>query len=57
LLSFRLKEQRYSTTRVLDAHTLDSDGELNVEDEPDVFAYYKLEYARGSMGERRLARR
>jgi hypothetical protein len=48
---------RYFKKRVLDAPTIDSDGELSAEDEPDVFAYYKLEYARGSMGERRLARR
>lgn len=48
---------RYFKKQVLDAPTIDPDGELSADDEPNVFAYYKLEYARGSTGERRLARR
>jgi hypothetical protein len=40
-----------------DAPSIDTDGELMVESEPDVFAHYGLTYAAGSSGERRLARR
>lgn len=40
---------------VKDAPSIDTDGELTVEREPDVFAHYSLPYTAG--GARRLARR
>ncbi|MCC9309539.1 PRC-barrel domain-containing protein [Kitasatospora sp. RB6PN24] len=42
---------------VKDAPAIDVDGVLAAEEEPAVFAYYRLEYVPGSRGERRLARR
>ncbi|GAA0665010.1 PRC-barrel domain-containing protein [Kitasatospora atroaurantiaca] len=36
---------------------IDTDGELPAEDEAAVFAHYELDYAPGTGGERRLARR
>ena len=48
---------RYNKKLVHEAPSIDTDGELSASDEPNVFAYYQLEYARGSTGERRLARR
>lgn len=48
---------RYPKKLVHNAPAIDTDGELSADDEPDLFAYYQLEYARGSAGERRLARR
>ncbi|KJK56247.1 PRC-barrel domain-containing protein [Saccharothrix sp. ST-888] len=43
--------------RVKGAPAIDTDGELPAEDEEAVFAHYKLSYAQGTGGERRLARR
>lgn len=42
---------------VKDAPSIDLDGELTREDEPDLYAYYKLPYEPGAGGERRLGRR
>jgi hypothetical protein len=39
------------------APSIDVDGELLAETEPDVFAHYNLAYQPGAGGERRLARR
>jgi hypothetical protein len=43
--------------QVKNAPTIDVDGELMAQDEPAIFAHYQLEYAPGTSGERRLARR
>ncbi|QXE38367.1 PRC-barrel domain-containing protein [Streptomyces sp. GMY02] len=40
-----------------DAPSIDTDGELLAEDEPQVFSHYGLPYTTGAAGERRLARR
>lgn len=42
---------------VKDAPSIDTDGELAVGQEPELFAHYGLEYVPGSSGERRLGRR
>ncbi|MFD7641782.1 PRC-barrel domain-containing protein [Kitasatospora sp. NPDC059795] len=42
---------------VKDAPSIDVDGVLAAEQEPEVFAHYNLDYATGAGGERRLARR
>jgi hypothetical protein len=42
---------------VKDAPSIDTDGELPASEEAAVFTHYGLEYAPGSGGERRLARR
>ncbi|GAA3807817.1 PRC-barrel domain-containing protein [Streptomyces coacervatus] len=42
---------------VRNAPAIDTDGELPATDEPEIFAHYELDYARGGGGERRLARR
>ncbi|GHH65309.1 PRC-barrel domain-containing protein [Kitasatospora indigofera] len=42
---------------VKDAPSIGTDGVLTAEEEPGVFAHYKLEYAPGANGERQLARR
>lgn len=42
---------------VKDAPSIDLDGELLAEQEPEVFGHYGLPYATGATGERRLARR
>lgn len=42
---------------VKDAPSIDTDGELPAEDEPQIFAHYGLPYKTGATGERRLARR
>jgi hypothetical protein len=42
---------------VKDAPSIDTDGELPVEEEPAIFEHYDLPYKPGSAGERRLARR
>ena len=39
------------------APSIDSDGELTAELEPEVFEHYGMAYQRGSSGERRLGRR
>ncbi|WP_181796849.1 PRC-barrel domain-containing protein [Streptomyces sp. WELS2] len=39
------------------APSIETDGELTAAAEPEVFAHYKLPYAPGAGGERRLARR
>ncbi|MEV6009708.1 PRC-barrel domain-containing protein [Streptomyces sp. NPDC051976] len=41
---------------VKEAPAIDTDGVLAAEQEPEVFAHYKLEYVPGARGERRLAR-
>ncbi|MFJ5226831.1 PRC-barrel domain-containing protein [Streptomyces sp. NPDC088400] len=40
-----------------DSPSIDVDGELLAEDEPQIFAHYGLPYATGANGERRLGRR
>jgi hypothetical protein len=42
---------------VKDAPTIDTDGELDADDEPALFAHYDLAYSPGASGERRLGRR
>ncbi|WP_354644500.1 PRC-barrel domain-containing protein [Kitasatospora camelliae] len=42
---------------VKDAPAIPTDGVLEAEREPEVFAHYQLDYAPGAGGERRLARR
>ena len=42
---------------VKDAPSIDTDGELEAAQEPEVYAHYGLPYATGSGGERRLGRR
>ncbi|MGW4384869.1 PRC-barrel domain-containing protein [Kitasatospora sp. NPDC004531] len=42
---------------VKNAPSIDTDGVLAAEQEPEVFAHYQLDYATGAGGERRLARR
>lgn len=39
------------------APAIETDGVLAAEQEPDVFGHYRLDYAPGAGGERRLARR
>ena len=39
------------------APSIETDGQLTSEAEPDVYAYYGLPYERGAGGERRLGRR
>lgn len=39
------------------APSIDTDGQLTSEAEPEVYAYYGLPYERGATGERRLGRR
>lgn len=48
---------RYDKKTVKDAPTIDTDGELLVEEEPKVFAHYGLDYQAGAAGARRLGRR
>ncbi|MFE1441424.1 PRC-barrel domain-containing protein [Streptomyces sp. NPDC058739] len=47
----------YDRALVKEAPSIGTDGVLPAEEEPPVFAHYKLDYATGSRGERRLARR
>ncbi|GAA5016270.1 PRC-barrel domain-containing protein [Streptomyces siamensis] len=47
----------YAKDLVRKAPAIDTDGELPAPDEPKVFAHYELDYAPGTGGERRLARR
>lgn len=42
---------------VKDAPSIDTDGELEAAQEPEIYAHYDLPYATGSGGERRLGRR
>jgi hypothetical protein len=42
---------------ITDSPSLDTDGELTSEQEPEVFAHYGLDYQPGAGGERRLGRR
>ena len=42
---------------VKDALTIDTDGELDANDEPTLFTHYNLAFAPGASGERRLGRR
>jgi len=39
------------------APSIDTDGQLTSEAEPEVYAYYGIPYERGATGERRLGRR
>jgi hypothetical protein len=48
---------RVSKKLAKEAPSIDTDGELVAEAEPEVFAHYGLSYAPGAGGERRLARR
>lgn len=43
--------------QVTDGPSIDTDGELFAENEPDLFSHYELAYQPGSDGGRRLARR
>lgn len=47
----------YPKKLVRDAPTIDTDGELAANDEPELFQHYGLDYQPGAAGERRLARR
>ncbi|MFF0560835.1 PRC-barrel domain-containing protein [Streptomyces sp. NPDC020472] len=47
----------FGKSLVKDAPAIDTDGVLPAEQEPEVFAHYKLDYQPGAGGERRLARR
>jgi PRC-barrel domain len=47
----------YDKKQVKDAPSIDTDGELPVEDEEAVFTHYGLTYQPGAGGERRLGRR
>ncbi len=40
-----------------DAPTIETDGELTSEQEPELYSHYGLTYERGASGERRLGRR
>ncbi|MFJ7998190.1 PRC-barrel domain-containing protein [Streptomyces sp. NPDC096310] len=42
---------------VKEAPSIDTDGELLAENEPEIFAHYGLPYSTGAGGERRLGRR
>jgi len=42
---------------VKDAPSIDTDGELAVGQEPELYAHYGLDYVPGASGERRLGRR
>ena len=48
---------RYPKKLIKDAFSIDTDGELAAEDEPQVFEHYAIAYQPGMGGERRLARR
>jgi hypothetical protein len=48
---------RYDKKLVTAAPSIDTDGELEAAEEPELFAHYELPYAAGANGERRLARR
>ncbi|QKW10750.1 PRC-barrel domain-containing protein [Streptomyces sp. NA04227] len=47
----------YGGKLVKSCPSMDVDGELLADDEPQVFEHYELPYHRGASGERRLARR
>ncbi|MEV4560348.1 PRC-barrel domain-containing protein [Kitasatospora sp. NPDC049285] len=47
----------FAKADVRSAPSIDTDGVLPAEQEPEVFAHYGLEYVAGDAGERRLARR
>lgn len=47
----------FARNDVKSAPSIDTDGVLAAEQEPEVFAHYNLEYVTGANGERRLARR
>lgn len=48
---------RYDKKLVQGAPSIDTDGELASDVEPELFAHYQMPYAAGAAGERRLARR
>lgn len=48
---------RFDKKLAQDAPSIDVDGELEATAEPDLFAHYRLPYATGALGERRLGRR
>ncbi|MFD8478655.1 PRC-barrel domain-containing protein [Kitasatospora sp. NPDC059673] len=47
----------YGRDDVKNAPSIDPDGILPADQEPEVFAHYNIDYATGAGGERRLARR
>jgi hypothetical protein len=47
----------YEKSLVKDSPSIDIDGVLPAENEPEIFAHYDMEYVQGSSGERLLARR
>jgi hypothetical protein len=47
----------WDKTLAKESPSIDTDGELLAEDEPQVFSHYGLPYKTGANGERRLARR
>lgn len=53
------KQVRVTTDKktAKDAPSIETDGELSSEQEPDLYAHYGLVYERGASGERRLGRR
>lgn len=48
---------RHTKSQIKKAPSIDTDGELPVDDEAAIFAHYELAYVPGTSGERRLARR
>jgi PRC-barrel domain len=48
---------RYPKKLVGDAPSIETDGELTADREPEVFSHYELAYVAGAAGERKLARR
>ena len=48
---------RFDKKLVQTAPSIDTDGELAADAEPEVFAHYQIPYVAGAAGERRLARR
>lgn len=48
---------RYPKKMAKDAPSIETDGELLAEAEPNVFGYYEIDYSTGADGARRLARR
>jgi hypothetical protein len=57
LVGPRYVKVAFPKSLVKGAPAIDADGVLAAEEEPAVFAHYKLEYSPGAGGERRLARR
>jgi hypothetical protein len=47
----------YGKKLIKDAPSIGTDGELDTQQEPEIFAHYELPYSTGTNGERRLGRR